>query len=410
MIGVTTATVLDKRVQKADGTFAVKLRITYCRKQYYIPLGHYLTVDDWDKVQKPNARGQHKTIKFELFDIEDRASEVIRKMTTFSFDQLKRSLLGLETSLADVVALKKEYIIKLKSEGRINSAIDFESSLASFSNFCLDGRRKAIPLDIINVEWLQKYETWMLKNGKSPSTIGKYVRNLRTIFNIAIERELIPRETYPFGKRKYQIPSTKNVKKALTHDEVKAIYEYEPLNHSEARARDLWLFSYLCNGINMKDIALLKYKNIEVDKLTFKRAKTERASRSKSEVIVVYLVDQALEIIKKWGKIPLHPDNLVFDFVDPEASLDRQAQQIRNATLNVNKYMKRIRLALGIPIKVTTYSARHSFATVLKRSGASTEFISESLGHKDLKTTENYLDSFESDVKREFQKKLLDFQ
>ncbi len=72
--------------------------------------------------------------------------------------------------------------------------------------------------------------------------------------------------------------------------------------------------------------------------------------------------------------------------------------------------MKRIGAELGFEAKVTTYVARHSFATVLKRSGASVEFIRESLGHKDLKTTQNYLDSFEHSVKENFQKQLLNFE
>jgi site-specific recombinase XerD len=58
---------------------------------------------------------------------------------------------------------------------------------------------------------------------------------------------------------------------------------------------------------------------------------------------------------------------------------------------------------------LTTYVARHSFATILKRSGAPTEFISESLGHKDLRTTENYLDGFENATKQHFAKALLNF-
>jgi integrase/recombinase XerD len=72
--------------------------------------------------------------------------------------------------------------------------------------------------------------------------------------------------------------------------------------------------------------------------------------------------------------------------------------------------MKRIGKSLTLGVNLTTYAARHSFATVLKRSGAPTEFISESLGHKDLRTTENYLDSFEDNVKESYQKQLLNFK
>ena len=71
--------------------------------------------------------------------------------------------------------------------------------------------------------------------------------------------------------------------------------------------------------------------------------------------------------------------------------------------------MQKIADALGIDKPVTTYYARHSFATVLKRSGAPIEFISESLGHSDMKTTDNYLDGFEDDTKREYTKALLNF-
>lgn len=81
----------------------------------------------------------------------------------------------------------------------------------------------------------------------------------------------------------------------------------------------------------------------------------------------------------------------------------------KDITKRINKYMKRIGAALGIEIDLKTYSARHSFATILKRSGASTEFIGESLGHKNNKTTENYLDSFEDEMKANFQNKLLEF-
>jgi integrase/recombinase XerD len=72
--------------------------------------------------------------------------------------------------------------------------------------------------------------------------------------------------------------------------------------------------------------------------------------------------------------------------------------------------MGKIRKKLGIEKKVTTYVARHTFSTVMKRSGASTEFIQEALGHTNIKTTENYLDSFEKEVKKEFASKLVPFK
>ena len=89
--------------------------------------------------------------------------------------------------------------------------------------------------------------------------------------------------------------------------------------------------------------------------------------------------------------------------MDAEQKLNTSNQVIQN----INKWMKKICSAIGIEVPVTTYTARHTFSTVLKRSGASTEYISQSLGHSDLKTTENYLASFDDDTRREMSKFLL---
>jgi integrase/recombinase XerD len=90
-------------------------------------------------------------------------------------------------------------------------------------------------------------------------------------------------------------------------------------------------------------------------------------------------------------------------------TLERERTLIKYFTKFVNRWLKKIADKLGIDKDITTYSARHSFATVLKRSGAPIEFISESLGHSEMSTTQGYLDSFEDDVKREYTKALLNF-
>jgi integrase/recombinase XerD len=88
----------------------------------------------------------------------------------------------------------------------------------------------------------------------------------------------------------------------------------------------------------------------------------------------------------------------------------RQYELIELFIQSINDWMKKIRKKVGIEKSVTTYVARHTFSTVMKRSGASTEFIQEALGHTNIKTTENYLDSFEKEVKREFANRLVAFK
>jgi len=408
MHGVSISTILETRYKRKDNTYAVKLRVTYQRQQKFYPISH-LTKEDWAKVQGERPRGQYGEWRDMFRGIEAKALDIVKKLEPFSFEAFEKRYNRNKINRKDALELIQEYVDQLNEEKRSGTAYSYKTALVSIKKFVKETGRKKLPLTAVTPDWLQAYEDWMLKEGKSVTTIGIYLRSFRTILNIGIEEGSLLQEQYPFGKRKYQIPAGRNVKKALTLADIKKIVEYKPKDKYESRARDLWLFSYLCNGINVKDIALLRYGFIDKDSIQFIRSKTQRSARQDQKPIVVSLLPEAKAIIKRWGLKPKKPENLVFDLISEDAGHEKQAAQIRQAAKMINKYMDRIRKACKIEMKVTTYTARHSFATVLKRSGASTELISESLGHKDLKTTENYLDSFESKVKREFQKSLLKF-
>lgn len=119
------------------------------------------------------------------------------------------------------------------------------------------------------------------------------------------------------------------------------------------------------------------------------------------------LLPLAKEIIKKWVVKQKNENNYVFPVLEKGIS-ELQKQKNKDQFIKtINKYMKMIGEDIGYDKPLTTYAARHSFATVLKRSGAPTEFISESLGHKSLQTTEAYLDSFEDKSRRKFMENLI---
>ena len=161
---------------------------------------------------------------------------------------------------------------------------------------------------------------------------------------------------------------------------------------------------------NMKDVALLKYKDLQGDFIVFERAKTERARRSSPKQITIYITAEMREIIENRGNQRKSADEYIFPILERGVSATRKEKLIHQFIKNTNKWTKRIAEKPEIPFKVTTYTARHSFSTVLKRSGASTEFISEALGHTDVKTTESYLDSFENDMEKQFASQLSMFK
>ena len=410
MIGITTAVILDKRIQKSDGTYAVKLRITQFREQKYYPLGKHLSKDEWNLLQDENPKDKElKRLKLLFAEIEKKATMLIDEMETFSFQEFEKKFNQKPKSTSDVLDAINEKKETLKAEGRLNSADSYKSTHKSFTEFIASKNRKKLKYSDITTEWLDEYEAWMKAKGSSITTTGIYIRNLRTIFNQAIEEGIVQREFYPFGKRKYQIPAGKNIKKALTIEEIKKIVDYIPLNEAERKARDLWLFSYLCNGVNVNDIAKLQYKNLTKKHISFIRSKTEKSTKTSQKQITIVKIPEIDEIIERWGVKPLEPQRFIFDLISVGDTPEQQLAKIKQATKTINKYIKRIGNSLELGHNLTTYTARHSFATVLKRSGAPTEFISESLGHKDLKTTENYLDSFEDDMKESYQKQLLNF-
>lgn len=410
MIGVTTAIIHDKRVLRKDGTYAVKLRITYKRIQKYYPINVNLTVDDWEKVYSERPRKTYKDYLTYFNKIEQSAIEIIREIPVFSFSSFEKKFNQGPKEAKDVLIVFQTYINQLKKEERVNTASSYNCALNSIKSYLENNHRKRLNFWDITPEWLSGYEKWMTNKETSNTTIGIYLRSLRTIINIGIQQNLMDAASYPFGKRLYQIPAGRNIKKALTLDDIKKIVDYNPSSNAEAKARDLWLFSYLCNGLNVKDIAMLKFKNISPKHITFVRAKTARSTKSNQKCISVIRIPEIDTIINRWSVKVDNPNNYVFNILSTDDSPDKQLAKIKRATKTINKYMKRIGENLEFTMKITTYTARHSFATVLKRSGAPIEFISESLGHNDLRTTENYLDSFEDDIKETYQRQLLNFK
>ena len=108
------------------------------------------------------------------------------------------------------------------------------------------------------------------------------------------------------------------------------------------------------------------------------------------------------EIIDRWGNKPAYSEAFVFPLLEPGMSAERERAKIQHATKTINKYIKRVAAAVGIEKNVSTYTARHSYSTVLKRAGTPIELVSEFLGLSNLQTTESYLDSFEDKVKKQY--------
>lgn len=437
-----TITLDTRRLKKRTGKYPVKLLVTYERIPARYQTIYELTEEEFKKISSPRINEDLKVVKEKLKAIQWDAEKTAKSLDPFTFEDFEKDFIlnhplffqrkSVKKSISAnnflfdrklyehrfpifkemviepgrLLAIFLHYIDKLLQEHRIGTAVSYQTAYYNLIKF-----RGNVRLVEITVSYLHQYEAWMLSQDYSKTTIGIYVRQLRTLFNEAIELGMLKREKhYPFGRRKYQIPTGRNVKRSLTIEEVAKIYNYQPECKQEQWAKDFWLFSYLANGINPKDMALLKFKNIAGEYLVFERAKTDKSTRNDPRPITVFLSEDLTEIIERWSNKDQSTGNYIFPILSAGITPMRQYELIELFISSINDWMAKIRKKLGIERSVTTYVARHTFSTVMKRSGASTEFIQEALGHTNIRTTESYLDSFEKEIKKEYAQKLTSFK
>jgi integrase/recombinase XerD len=382
---------IDNLRPKKDGKCSVKIKVSFNGKRKYFSTKIDLTLDEFEKVFNAKRRtDEQKEIEEKILGFKNKATDIIKKLRVFTFDAFEENFLEERNTYNSVSFAFDKYIEQLSKEERVGTASSYRCAKNSFGKF-----KENLTFAEVSAPFLKSYEKWMLNEGNNLTTIGIYVRNLRAIYN----QQKIDKSIYPFGeaKDKYSIPTGSNIKKALTHEELAKIYNYKAeSNSTKEMAKDYWIFLYLSNGINVKDFCMLKWGDIDGNMLTYNRAKTQR-TKTGSKPIFVALKKETLEIIKKWGKPSKSKDDYIFPHLEFGMTAEKQRATYQQLTKTINKYIKNICEEVGINKNVTTYFARHSFATVLKRSGANISLISDLLGHSSVRVTESYLDGFENE-------------
>ena len=393
---VTVTIVPDKRRIKENVTYPLKLRVTYQGERKYYATGYNASLKDFLLMKENKQRGELRKVNLALTEIQIKAQKCCDNLESFSFLKFEKTFFPKKIPVVNLQSAFDAYVQELKANDQIGTWSSYNCACVSLHKF-----KSRLKFEQITPEFLRSYERWFVGQGRSITTVGIYLRSLRAIMNVAIQQGMVRIEDYPFGKRKYIIPTGRNIKKALTLNEIANIYNYNTVEKSiDDMCRDFWIFIYLCNGLNVKDFCLLKYKNIEEDFIIFNRAKTIRTRRSNPEPIRISMKEDARRIIAKWGQNQFSLDTYIFPFLKVGMTLEKQRDIVKLLTRLINEHMKQIAEDLRIFKPVTTYYARHSFATILKNSGVSTEFISEALGHTSLETTKSYLAGFEQDAIR----------
>jgi integrase len=410
----------------------VKLCITHNRIRKYYSINEVIKKPEWmflsddknnneiEKVTGDSPRGKYRDIAFEYKRIVEDAERVINSINTFSFNQFEEKFFHKTTLWDNVFIAMIDHIKGLRAEERFGYAESFESTLRAVKEFH-EGKKfeyksrqkvetryndyvtgKQLTFYDITPGWLKKFESYLMKDKKSKSTIGVYCRNIRVLFNIAVKVHKIGAE-YPFNV--YKTKSSDRRKIALTALQMGLIANYQTEHPEEKFYRDLFMFSFLGCGMNFSDILRLKDSNIIDGELWFVREKTKN-KENKEEKLHVPLTKTMQSIIDRYSKKTIGHDWYIFPILDPAMSEEKKFRTVKETIKRANDHISQIGKKVGINEHVSTYVARHSWATISKNSGASVEFLSELLGHSSVKVTQGYLKSFEKATRTEHSEKM----
>lgn len=421
-MGASISIFLDTRIKKADKVYPVKIRATYERKRIYLGIekarvnkilsgsqlekfrydgkGNY-SIDKmtFEKALNPKVTGILKELQIVFKGIELDAQKIADSINPFTLDAFKTRMSNRKSKDNKVFLQFDELIAELKEADRIGTAISYQCASTSLRKFTGD---KEVAFEYFTKSKLDQYKTWMQTgdNSNSDTTVGMYLRALRTLFNRAKENGITAHYPFVKGRDGYNIPKGKGRKIALNKAELQKIFDFNlTKKHPYGFYLDMWKLMYLLGGPNPTDLCLLRESNIKNSFIYFFREKTKRTSNEPKEIQVPYS-DQVKEIIEKW-KEPRAKDPFLIPVITDKQDATQRKVTIAQFVKMVNTAMKHVGGELKITQKITCYVARHSIATQLLRSGASVSFISGQLGHHDTKTTETYLDGFEDDQIKE---------
>lgn len=392
--GVVVSVVLDRRTPNKEGKYPVKVKVYHLRKPKYFPTGICMTDEEWDRLERSKSNESIKIRRSinESFDRIKMNVDALIEKGDFSFQALSLRLgRAIGDTFNNVVRAKIDELI---ADDRIGSANLYRDSLKAVEAFAGD----KIQFSDVTVEWLTRCEKFWAKRSLSITTRGMYFRNVRAMMNVAKKMSLIKESQYPFGKAKFEIKTEEGEKKSLDGEQLSAIYHYNSPNETVNKYKDIWIFMYLCNGINSIDMIQLKYSDIVDGEIRFVRQKTARTSANR-KAIHIEITPEIQEIIDKWGN-PNEGDNYIFPFLKGGESQQGIKAKSHDVYTRINKRMREVCEALGLN-RITTYAARHSFATILNRKGVPVSYISQQLGHTSIRTTQAYLGSFEREARVE---------
>lgn len=388
----TLKTILDTRSEKKDGTYPVKVSVFHKGSTFYLSTDISVKKENWkngEVTELPKAKNYNRLIRQRYDQAESNIDRLfdsgrLSKLTPKELKYFLENGSEPEEKQADKYTLEdhfNRYISNCRAKG---TADIYRVTLGKLNEF-----GPGITFDQVNLSWLKSFDTHLSKTCAT-NTRAIHMRNIRAVFNDAINEDLIEQNLYPF--RKFKIKKEATVKRSLTIEQIKKFRDY-PVQEHQKKYQDIWMLVFYLIGINTVDLVHLKADNLTNGRIEYRRAKTGR-------LYSIEVLSEAQAILNKYkGKDYLIDvmDNYT-NYKDFSSRFNNNLKHIgalewvKNGARNEKFVKKNKKKVTPLFPNLTIYAARHSWATTAAGLDIPKETIAAALGHGGKTVTDIYID------------------
>lgn len=388
---MTTVKLKFRPSMVADRPGTIIYLITHRRTVRQITTEYRVFADEWDEKQsrlvtidKYERAETVRIISRRIHRDMERLNIIIENFDSKCQEYSSEDIISEFWNTANANTLFKfmnDVIGRLQQLQHIGTAKNYHAALCSFRRF---RENEDITLGDIDQVMMEDYQAYLKSAGLSSNSISFYMRILRAVYNRAVKQELT-KDCKPF--QMVFTGTEKTLKRAISVNDIKRIKNLDlSLKPNIEFARDMFLFLFFCRGMSFIDAAFLRKTDAQNGVLTYRRHKT-------NQVLRIKIINPIKELIDRYSK---KSSPYLLPIID--CSVTDERKQYETALRRINNTLKRIADMVKLPVTLTTYVSRHTWATIAKSKNVPVNVISDALGHESIATTQIYLASIDASV------------
>ena len=376
--------------------------IIHQRKLRWISTDYHVYPEEWNArkssviVSNSNNRQAHLQLIQSQIDWEMKQMQCIihdKEMdgVSYSVDDLANEIQQLPTSQSVFTFFRKQ-IAKKEQMQCVGTKNNYTNAVNRFIEF---RNQKDLTFSQMTADMMEMYQAWLWNRGVGQNTVSFYLRTLRTLHHKAVEAgQATSNDIFAH----VQTANVRTAKRAISVKDIRKIEKLDlPRGSSLDKARDMFLFSFYLRGMAFVDMAFLKKSDLKCGMVSYNRRKTHQN-------LNIEWIKPMQAIIDKYAEQTKDSPYMLPILTGKETS---PYTQYRKVEYNTNYNLKKIGKMIGLKIPLTTYVARHTWASIALHMNIPIATISEGMGHNSYKTTQIYLESIDVATINEANKRII---